>query len=90
MAAVRDLVVHVNDEVVSRHAFEPATCLAADLGARLTAVLVAAPVHAGMGLSAETASLTQRLTQAQCGTLLGIGDRLAAGARQRHDLAVEL
>jgi len=75
---------------VSRHAFELATCLAADLGAQLTAVLVAAPVNAGVGLSAETASLVQQLAQAQRATLLGIGDRLAAGARQRHDLALEL
>jgi hypothetical protein len=90
MSAVRDLVVHVNDEVVSRHAFELTICLTADLGARLTAVLVAAPVHAGMGLSAETASPPQRLAQAQRVTLQSIGDRLAAGARQRHDRAVEL
>ncbi len=34
MAAVRDLVVHVNDEVVSRHAFELATFLTADLRRR--------------------------------------------------------
>lgn len=90
MAAIRELVVHIHDEVVSHHAFELATCLAADLGARLTAVLVAAPVHAGMGLTAETASLALQLAQAQRATLLGIGDRLAAGALQRHDLAVEL
>jgi nucleotide-binding universal stress UspA family protein len=90
MAAIRDLVVHVNDEVVSRHAFELATCLAADLGARLTAVLVAAPISAGVGLSAEAASLAQQLAQAQRATLQGLGDRLAAGARQRHDLAVDL
>jgi hypothetical protein len=80
MAAVRDLVVHVNDEMASRHAFELATCLAADLGARLTAVLVAAPVNAGVGLSAETAVLALQLAQAQRATLLGIGDRLAAVA----------
>lgn len=90
MAAIRDLVVHVNDEVVSSHAFELATCLAADLDAKLVAVLVAAPVNAGVGLSAETASLAQQLAQAQRAMLLGIGDRIAAGARQRHDLAVEL
>lgn len=90
MASIRDLVVHVNDEVVSRHAFELASSLAADLGARLTAVLVAAPVNAGVGISAETASLAQQLAQSQRTTLLGIGDRLVAGARQRHDLAVEV
>lgn len=90
MAAIRDLVVHVNDEVMSHHAFELATCLAADLGARLMPVLVAAPVNAGVGLSAETASLAQQLSQAQRVTRQGIGDRLAAGARQRHDLPVEL
>ena len=90
MSAIRDLVVHVNDEVVSRQAFELAAGLAANLGARLTALLVAAPVNAGVGLSAETASLAQQLGQAQRATLQGIGDRLAAGARQRHELAVEL
>lgn len=90
MAAIRDLVVHVNDEAVSSHAFELATRLATDVGARLTAVLVAAPVNAGVGLSAETASLARQLAQAQRATLLRIGDRLAAGARQRHGLAVEL
>jgi nucleotide-binding universal stress UspA family protein len=90
MAAIRDLLIHVNDEVASRHAFELATFLAADLGARLTVALVAAPVNAGVGLSAETASLAQQLAQAQRATLQGIGDRLAAGARQRNDLAVEL
>jgi nucleotide-binding universal stress UspA family protein len=90
MASIRDLVVHVNDEVVSRQSFDLAAWLAADLGASLTVVLVAAPVNAGVGLSAETASLAQQLGQVQRATLQGIGDRLAAGARQRHDLPVEL
>jgi nucleotide-binding universal stress UspA family protein len=90
MTAMRDLVVHVNDEVVSSHAVDLAAALAAELGARLTAVLVAAPVSAGVGLSAETASLAQQLVQAQRAALLGIGERLASGVRQRHDVAVEL
>lgn len=90
MAAIHDLIVHVNDEVVSRHAFELASSLAADLGAVLTAALVTAPVHAGVGLSAETAALAQQAAQARRTSLLEIGNRLAAGARQRHDLAVEL
>jgi hypothetical protein len=34
MAAIRDLRVHVNDEVTSRHAIELAAALAAELGAR--------------------------------------------------------
>lgn len=90
MTTLRDLVVHVNDEVASSHAVELAATLAAQWGARLTAVLVAAPVNAGVGLSAETASLAQQLVQAQRASLLGIGERLAAGVRQRHDVAVEL
>lgn len=90
MAAIRELVVHVDDEAMSRPAFELATCLAADLGAGLTVVLAAAPVNAGVGLSAETTSLAQQLAQAQQARLLGIGDRLAAGARQRHGFEVEL
>ena len=90
MTAVRVLVVHVNDEAVSSHAVDLAAALAAQWSARLTAVLVAAPVNAGVGLSAETASLAQQLMQSQRAELLGIGERLASGARQRHGVAVEL
>jgi nucleotide-binding universal stress UspA family protein len=90
MSAIRDLVLHVNDEATPSYAVDLATALAAELGASLTAVLAAAPVNAGVGLSAETASLAQQLEQAQRAALLEIGERLAAGARLRHDLAVEL
>lgn len=90
MATLRDLVVHVNDEAVSSDAVELATSLAGVLGAKLTALLVAAPVNVGVGLSAETASLAQQLEQTQRASLLDIGERLAAGARQRHDLAIDL
>lgn len=90
MTAVRDLVVHVNDEAVSSHAVDLAAALAAQWSARLTAVLVATPINAGVGLSAETASLTQQLMQAQRAALLDIGERLASGARQRHNVDVEL
>ncbi|MBL8327443.1 MAG: universal stress protein [Rubrivivax sp.] len=90
MAPICDLVVHVFDEKISRPVFDLASSLAADLGASLTAALVATPAIAGVGLSAETASLTRRLAQEQRSTLLEIGDRLAAGARQRHGIAVDL
>lgn len=90
MSSLRDLVVHVNDEVLSSHAFELAACLAAEGGASLTAVLATTPVIAGIGLSAETASLAQQLQQAQQALLLDIGKRLATGARHRHNVAVEL
>lgn len=90
MTAVRELVVHVNDEAVSSHAVDLAAALAARWSARLTAVLVATPINAGVGLSAETASLTQQLMQAQRAALLDIGERLASGARQRHNVDVEL
>jgi nucleotide-binding universal stress UspA family protein len=90
MAAMRDLVVHVGDESASGHAFELAASLAALLGARLTAVLVSTPMNAGVGLSAETASLAQQLAQAQRVSLLGIGERLAVDARRRHDVDVGL
>jgi nucleotide-binding universal stress UspA family protein len=90
MSAIRNLVVHVNDEVVSSRGVELAASLAAELGASLTALLVAAPVKAGVGLSAETASLAQQLEQAQRASLLAIGEGLAAAVRQRHGLAVEL
>ena len=89
MAAIRDLLVHVNDEVTSRHAIELAASLSAELGARLTVLLVAAPT-AGVGLSAETASLAQEMEQAQRASLQGIGERLAAAVRQRIDVSLEL
>lgn len=88
MAAVRELMVHVNDEVASGRAVQLALALAADLDAGLTLVLAAAPVHAGVGLSAETASLGQQLEQAQRASLLAIGERLSALARQRQGLSV--
>jgi nucleotide-binding universal stress UspA family protein len=90
MSAIREIVVQVNDEMLSSPAVELAGSLAATLGARLSAVLVAAPVTAGLGLSAETASLAHELQQAQRANLLGIGERLVAGAKQRHGLTLEL
>jgi nucleotide-binding universal stress UspA family protein len=90
MSAIREIVVQVNDEVLSGPAIELARSLAVALGARLSAVLVAAHVNAGLGLSAETASLAQQLEQAQHAALLGIGERLAAGAKQRHGLTLDL
>ena len=47
-------------------------------------------MNVGVGLSAETASLAQQLEQTQRASLLDIGERQAAGARQRHDLAIDL
>lgn len=88
MSVVRELMVHVNDEVASGRAVQLATALAAELGANLTIVLAAAPVHAGVGLSAETASLGQQLEQAQRTALLAIGERHAAVARQSPGLSV--
>jgi nucleotide-binding universal stress UspA family protein len=90
MVAIRDLLVHVNDEVTSHHAIELAASLAADLSARLTVLLVAAPVSAGVGLSAETASLAQEFEQAQRASLQRIGERLTAAVRQRIDVPLEL
>jgi nucleotide-binding universal stress UspA family protein len=90
MGSLRNLVVHVNDEQTSRHAVELASLLATELQAKLTLVLVATPVHAGVGLTAETASLAQQLDQAQRTSLLGIGERFAADVQQRLGLSVEL
>lgn len=90
MAAIRDVLVHVNDEVTSRHAIELAAALAGELGARLTALLVAAPVSAGTGFSAETASLAQQIEDAQRKSLRHIGDRLVDAMRQRTDVPIDL
>jgi nucleotide-binding universal stress UspA family protein len=89
MSAMRDLAVHINDEVVSGHALELATCLAAQWGAQLTAVLVPEPVNAGVGLSAETAALRHQLAQAHHEALLAVGERLVATARQQHPVVIE-
>lgn len=89
MATIKHLLVHVNDEMTSRHAIELATSLAAELSAQLTVVLVAAPVGAGVGLSAETASLAQELEQAQRASLQRVGERVAAAVRDRSDVHLE-
>lgn len=90
MAAMRDLVVHVNDEVVSGHAVGLAAVLALEWRARLTAVLVADPPNAGIGLSAETAALAHQIDQSQREALLAVGERLAARTLARHSISIEL
>lgn len=90
MAAIRNLLVHVNDEVTSRHAIELAAVLAAELGARLSALLVTAPMRAGMGSSSETVSFAQQIEQAQQRSLRRIGEHMAATVRQRVDMPLEL
>jgi nucleotide-binding universal stress UspA family protein len=87
---MQDLVVHVDDEVVSAHSLELAVLLAAEWGSRLTVVAATTPVTAGVGLSAETAALSVQLGQAQQEALLAIGERLVASARQRHAGPIDL
>lgn len=89
MAAMRNLVVHVNDEAVSGRALELGAMLATEWSAKLTAVLAAEPVSAGVGLTAEAAALAQQLVQAQREALVEIGDRVVSGTRQRHQLVIE-
>lgn len=90
MVSMRSLVVHVNDESLSCHAIELAALLARHWDARLTALLVAAPVNAGVGLSAETAALAQQLAQVQRDTLLAMGERLVTDIRLRHPIDIDL
>lgn len=90
MAVIRDLLVHVGAEHAPSHAFEWAAALAAERGARLGAVLACAPVQAGLGLSAETAALAQRLDRERHEALQASAERLASTARQRHGLEIGL
>jgi nucleotide-binding universal stress UspA family protein len=90
MTAIKDLVVHVNDEVTSRHAIALAAALAGELGARLTVVMVAPAVGAGVGLTAETAALAQEIERAQRASLQSAGERVAAAVRQHIDVPLEL
>lgn len=84
------LLVHYEDDDVSRHALEMAALLAGVLGARLAALLVAAPLHAGVGLSAETASLALQIEQDQRASLRDMAQRLVSGVQQRFGLAIEV
>ena len=90
MAVIRDLLVHVGSEHAPSHAFEWAAALAAERGARQGAVLACAPVQAGLGLSAETAALAQRLDRERHEALRVSAERLASTARQRHGLEIGL
>ncbi len=87
---MRDLLVHVDNEDVSRHAIELAALLAGALNARLTALLVAAPLHAGVGLSAETASLALQIEEDQRASLRQTADHLASNARQQFGVPIEV
>lgn len=90
MTSMRNLVVHVNDESLSGQAIELAALLARHWDARLTALLVAAPVNAGVGLGAETAALAQQLAQAQRDALRAMGERLVTDIRLRLPIDIDL
>jgi nucleotide-binding universal stress UspA family protein len=90
MGVMRKLLVHLNDEVVSRQAIELAAALASDLGASVTAVAVAEPQLAGVGLSAETAALAQRVEQERRTSLRAMAEGLVRDVRQRFDGGLEL
>lgn len=90
MAAMKELVVHVNDEAVSGHALELAALLAAEWDAKLTALVTATVANAGAGLNADAAALSLQLARAQCEALQGIGERLVAASRQRHGIGIDL
>ena len=90
MTGIRDVLVHVNDETVSRQAVELAAALAGPLDARLTLLVAVPPVGTGVGLSAETAALARQVEQAQRASLRQLGERLAAVAQPRLAAAVEL
>jgi nucleotide-binding universal stress UspA family protein len=90
MASMKELVVHVNDDAVSRHALEVAALLAAEWDAKLTALVIATVANAGAGLAADAAALSLQLARAQREALLGIGESLVAASRQRHGIQIDL
>jgi len=90
VATLQDLLVHVDNEDVSGHAIELAALLAGALDASLTALLVAAPLHAGVGLSAETASLALQIEEDQRASLRNTAERLVAHVQQRFGLSIEV
>jgi hypothetical protein len=58
VTGMRKLLVHLNDEVMSRRAIELAEALAERLAASVSAVATLEPQLSGVGLSAETAAPT--------------------------------
>ncbi len=90
MVALADVLVHVCDESVSGHALEMACLLSRQHRARLTAVLVAEPVHAGLGLSPETAALALQVEETQRRSMLALGERLVQHVQQRHGLVIDI
>jgi nucleotide-binding universal stress UspA family protein len=91
MAVMRNLLVHVNDETVSRQALELAVALADAQGAAVTAVLAAQPMLPGVGLSgAEAAALAHRAEQEWRASLQAMGEALVAEVQQRSKLPIAL
>lgn len=82
MDTLRDLLVHVNDEIASAKAMEMAALLAAATGARLTVVATGSPVLPWAGLGAETVAFARAAEQAQRETLHTVVARLV-GAHAR-------
>ncbi len=86
---MRAVVVHINDDSVSRHAVQLAGALARRWGAEVKGVAVMEPMLGGVGWSADTAALVQDVTLAQRNALHALGERLIDEARRRHPVSFD-
>jgi nucleotide-binding universal stress UspA family protein len=90
MTGMRKLLVHLNDEVMSRQAIEMAEALAGRLAARVSAVAILEPQLSGVGLSAETAALAQQIEHERRGALRATAEGLVRALSQQGTGATEL
>lgn len=90
MSDMRKLLVHLNDDVVSRQAIELAGALAESLGAHVSAIAVLEPQLSGVGLSAEAAALAQPVEQARRTSVRAWAEGLMRDLRQHGTGAPEL
>lgn len=90
MTGMRKLLVHLNDEVMSRQAIELAEALAERLAAGVSAVAILEPQLSGVGLSAETAALAQQIEQERRASLRTTAEGLMRDLRQHGTGAPEL
>lgn len=90
MNAIRHILVHVNDDVLSRQTLRLGAALARLHGAQLSALLALEPTSPGPFLNAETASLAAQLQQEHRASHLRMAQEMVQAIGLSSSLQIDL
>lgn len=90
MNPIRQILVHVDDEVLAREALHLGVAIAQAFGAQVAALLALPRLATGAYISAEAAALAQQLGQAHLATRRAAAEALAAEIAAPAGCAIDL